>query len=193
MNRDFGTVLLRDCLPADVPEITAIYAHAVLHGTASFELAAPDADEMGRRQQDLLSRGYPYFVAVSGREVLGYAYAGPYRTRLAYAHTVENSVYVRPDAQRRGIGLALLRHLVQQAQLRGFRQMIAVIGDSGNRASVHLHECVGFTHVGTLQAVGWKHGKWLDVLLMQRALGPGATTGPAGEGQAVAAPETPRG
>src|SRR5690348_2470052 len=98
-------LVLRASVPSDLMEITAIYAHAVIHGTASFELCAPDSEEMARRQQDLVSRGYPYFVAVSGREVVGYAYAGPYRTRPAYEHTVENSVYIRPDAQRRGIGL----------------------------------------------------------------------------------------
>lgn len=173
-------LVLRASTPSDIPELTAIYAHAVLHGTASFELSAPDAEEMGRRQQSLVSQGYPYIVAASGSEVLGYAYAGPYRPRPAYGNTVENSVYVRPDAQRRGVGLALLRALVRESELRGFRQMIAVIGDSGNRASIRLHECVGFTHVGTLQAVGWKHGKWLDVVVMQRALGPGATIGPRG-------------
>jgi L-amino acid N-acyltransferase YncA len=177
---DVDGVVLRACVPADIAGITAIYSHAVLHGTASFELTAPDAGEMTRRQQSVLSEGYPYIVAASGGEVLGYAYAGPYRPRPAYGNTVENSVYVRPDAQRRGIGLALLRELVRESELRGFRQMIAVIGDSGNRASIRLHECVGFTHVGTLQAVGWKHGKWLDVVVMQRALGPGATIGPRG-------------
>jgi phosphinothricin acetyltransferase len=176
---DVTALILRECVPADIAQISDIYSHAVLHGTASFELCAPDAEEMARRQQDLVSRGYPYFVAVSGREVLGYAYAGPYRSRPAYSHTVENSVYVRPGAQRRGIGLALLQHLLQKAQLRGFRQMVAVIGDSGNQASIQLHERVGFTHVGTLPAVGWKHGKWLDVVIMQRALGLGATTGPS--------------
>lgn len=177
---DVKGVELRSCIPADVTAITAIYAHAVLHGTASFELSAPDAEEMRRRQQSLASQGYPYIVAASAGEVLGYAYAGPYRPRPAYGNTVENSVYVRPDAQRRGIGFALLQQLVQEAQLRGFRQMIAVIGDAGNQASLRLHERVGFAYVGTLQAVGWKHGKWLDVVLMQRALGPGATTGPRG-------------
>ncbi|MHB8814502.1 MAG: GNAT family N-acetyltransferase [Steroidobacteraceae bacterium] len=174
-----GTELeLRACVPADVREITAIYAHAVLHGTASFELRAPDSEEMARRQQDLLSRGYPYFVAVSGHEILGYAYAGPYRTRPAYMHTLEDSVYVRPDAQRLGIGLALLQRLVQEAELRGFRQMVAVIGDSANRGSIRLHERVGFEHIGVLHSVGWKHGRWLDAVFMQRELGPGATTSP---------------
>lgn len=171
-------LVLRAGAPSDIPEVTAIYAHAVLHGTASFELCPPDAKEMAQRQQNLLSAGYPYLVAVSGGEVLGYAYAGPYRPRPAYAHTVEDSVYVRADAQRRGIGLALLRSLVQEAELRRFRQMIAVIGDSGNRGSIRVHESVGFVQIGTLQAVGWKHGRWLDAVFMQRALGRGATAEP---------------
>ena len=175
---DVKGLVLRACVPSDVTEITAIYAHAVLHGTASFELSAPDTEEMARRQQSLLSQGYPYIVAESGREVLGYAYAGPYRSRPAYIHTVENSVYVRPDTQRRGIGLALLQRLLQEAQMRGFRQMIAVIGDSGNQPSIRLHASVGFTLVGTLHAVGWKHGQWLDVIIMQRALGSGADAAP---------------
>lgn len=174
-------LVLRAGAPSDIPQITAIYAHAVLHGTASFELCAPDAREMAERQQNLLSGGYPYLVAVSGGEVLGYAYAGPYRTRPAYAHTVEDSVYVRADAQRRGVGLALLRSLVQEAELRQFRQMIAVIGDSGNQGSIRLHENVGFIRIGTLQAVGWKHGRWLDSVFMQRALGPGAKTEPGSQ------------
>lgn len=175
---DVEDVVLRECFPSDIAEITGIYAHAVLHGTASFEVCPPDSEEMARRQQELVSRGYPYFVAVSGREVVGYAYAGPYRPRPAYSHTVENSVYVRPDVQRRGVGLALLQRLLQEAEARGFRQMVAVIGDAGNHASIRLHERVGFALVGTLHAVGWKHGKWLDVVLMQRALGLGASTGP---------------
>jgi phosphinothricin acetyltransferase len=178
MSSDVTGLVLRASVSSDITEITTIYAHAVLHGTASFELSAPGSEEMARRRQSLLSQGYPYIVAASGGEVLGYAYAGPYRPRPAYGHTVENSVYVRPDAQRRGIGLALLQRLLQEAEERGFRQMIAVIGDSGNQASIRLHERVGFALVGTLHAVGWKHGKWLDVVLMQRALGPGATTGP---------------
>lgn len=175
---DVAEIVLRPCLPSDIAEITDIYAYAVRHGTASFELCAPDTQEMSRRQENLLSKGYPYLVAASRGEVLGYAYAGPYRPRPAYAHTLEDSVYVRADAQRRGIGLALLRRLVDEAQARGFRQMIAVIGDSANRPSIRLHECVGFIHTGTLRAVGWKHGRWLDSVLMQRTLGLGATAEP---------------
>jgi L-amino acid N-acyltransferase YncA len=172
------SLALRAALPRDIPAIADIYAHAVLHGTASFEVEPPDAEEMARRQERLLLAGYPYLVAASGHEVLGFAYAGPYRTRPAYAHTVESSVYVRPDRQRRGIGLALLQRLVQEAQRRGFRQMIAVIGDSANQGSIRLHERLGFVPAGTLRAVGWKHDRWLDTVLMQRALGPGATAVP---------------
>jgi phosphinothricin acetyltransferase len=172
------TVVLRACLPRDISAITNIYAHAVLHGTASFEIEPPDAVEMARRQDQLLRAGYPYLVAQSERELLGYAYAGPYRARPAYAHTVEDSVYVRPDCQRRGIGLALLLRLVEDTQLHGFRQMIAVIGDSNSQASIRLHARAGFVHAGTLQSVGWKHAGWLNTVLMQRALGPGATTAP---------------
>jgi L-amino acid N-acyltransferase YncA len=171
-------IALRAALPHDIPAIADIYAHAVLHGTASFEIEPPDAAEMARRQERLLVAGYPYLIAAGGHEVLGFAYAGPYRARPAYAHTVESSVYVRPDRQRRGIGLALLQHLVQEAQLRGFRQMIAVIGDSGNQGSIRLHERLGFVPAGTLRAVGWKHDRWLDTVLMQRALGAGATASP---------------
>lgn len=163
-------LVLRPCVASDMPEITDIYAHAVINGTASFEYRAPKTTEMARRIQTLLSDGYPYLVAESNHEVLGYAYAGPYRSRPGYKYTVEDSVYVRTDAQRRGIGHALLQYVLQEAQARGFRQMIAVIGDSGNQGSIRLHESVGFVHCGTLRAVGWKHGRWLDSVLMQRAL-----------------------
>jgi L-amino acid N-acyltransferase YncA len=169
-------VMIRACLPGDISAITAIYEHAVIHGTASFEVDAPDAAEMTRRWEHLLEGGYPYLVAESQHELLGYAYAGPYRSRPAYAHTVEDSVYIRQDCQHRGIGLALLRRLVEEARLGGYRQMIAVIGDSGNQASIRLHERAGFVHAGTLRAVGWKHGRWLDVVHMQRVLEPGAST-----------------
>jgi L-amino acid N-acyltransferase YncA len=175
---DALAIALRAALPRDIPAIAGIYAHAVLHGTASFEIEPPDAAEMAGRQERLLLGGYPYLVAAIGQEVLGFAYAGPYRSRAAYAHTVESSVYVRPDRQRHGIGLALLRALVQEAELRRFRQMVAVIGDSGNQRSIRLHERVGFGHAGTLRALGWKHGRWLDTVLMQRALGPGANAPP---------------
>jgi L-amino acid N-acyltransferase YncA len=166
-------VLLRACEEADVPAITAIYAHAVETGRASFELQPPGVEEMRARRATLVTGGYPYLVAEVEGEVAGYAYAGPYRPRPAYRNSVENSVYVRPDRQGLGLGRRLLDALVAEAEARGFRQMIAVIGDSANRASIRLHEAAGFSPVGTLRAVGRKHGLWLDTVLMQRALGPG--------------------
>jgi L-amino acid N-acyltransferase YncA len=166
-------VIVRACEAADVPAITAIYRPAVLHGSATFEIEPPDEAEMLRRREALLAGGHPYLVAALGGEVAGYAYAGPYRARPAYRSTVENSVYVRDGLQGRGIGRRLLAALVDEAATRDFRQMIAVIGDSGNAASVRLHEACGFAPVGVLRSVGWKHGRWLDTVLMQRALGPG--------------------
>lgn len=171
--------VLRDCTPSDIAAVTAIYAHAVRHGRASFEIDPPDANEMARRRDALVAGGFPYLAAEIAGEVVGYAYAGAYRTRPAYAGTVENSVYVTQALHRHGIGGALLARLVDEAAARGFRQMIAVIGDSANTASVRLHECAGFRLVGTLASVGWKHGVWLDTVLMQRPLGDGDRGPPA--------------
>jgi phosphinothricin acetyltransferase len=173
------TVTLRPAKTADIPAITRIYAHAVEHGTASFELTPPDETEMARRMRDLMGKGFPYLVAEIDGVLAGYAYAGPFRSRPAYRLTVENSVYIAPDTHRRGIGRALLTALIEAAQANGFRQMIAVIGDSARQAaSIGLHEALGFRHVGILEHVGFKHGRWLDSVLMQRALGPGASTNP---------------
>jgi L-amino acid N-acyltransferase YncA len=169
---------IRPALPHDVAAITRIYAHAVLHGTASFETEPPDEAEMARRLDVLLSGGFPYLVAEVSGAVAGYAYAGPYRARPAYRFTVEDSVYVAPDTQRQGIGHALLDRLLTQAQACGFRQMIAVIGDCAQRPSIALHESLGFRHIGALEAVGFKFGRWLDTVLMQRGLGAGAETPP---------------
>lgn len=164
---------IRAALIEDVPAIAAIYAYAVRFGTASFELEPPDEAEMTRRFQALRSGGFPYLVAESEGGIAGYAYAGPYRTRPAYRWTVEDSVYVHPDMQRRGIGRVLLARLVEQAELCGFRQMIAVIGDSSQQTpSVELHRALGFRRVGVLEDVGYKFGRWLDSVLMQRMLGP---------------------
>ncbi len=171
-------LLIRAAEAADVDAIAAIYAHAVRFGTASFELEPPDAAEMARRRRTILGGGYPYLVAQSDGTVLGYAYAGPYRARPAYRWSVENSVYVAPEAHRLGIGRALLDALVAEAERCGFRQMIAIIGDSAQTASITLHRACGFHLIGTLEAVGFKHGRWLDTVLMQRALGPGASTDP---------------
>jgi L-amino acid N-acyltransferase YncA len=168
---------IRPCRDGDLPAITAIYGEAVRTGTASFELDPPSLAEMIERRRALVEGGYPYLVAESeDGAVLGYAYAGAHRARPAYRSSVENSVYVDPGAQGRGIGRNLLDALVAEAESRSFRQMIAVIGDSGNTASIRLHAAAGFALVGTLKDVGWKHGRWLDTVLMQRALGPGAGT-----------------
>jgi len=171
---------VRDSVEDDMPEIAAIYAHHVTHGLASFEEEPPDAAEMGRRRKELLGRGYPYLVAASGAAggVVGYAYAGPYRTRSAYRFSVENSVYVAPAATRRGLGRELLTALIDRCTAAGFRQMIAVIGDSGNAGSIGLHQALGFRRVGVLTAVGFKQGRWVDCVLMQAALGPGASIDP---------------
>jgi phosphinothricin acetyltransferase len=171
-------VIIRPALPGDIPAITRIYADAVLYGTASFELEPPDEAEMLRRQTALLTNGYPYFTAEIGGVVAGYAYAGPYRARPAYDWTVEDSIYVAPDVRRKGIGGLLLAKLITESERRGYRQMIAVIGDSAQIGSIRVHERAGFSHVGAFRSVGFKHGKWLDTVLMQRALADGDRTAP---------------
>jgi L-amino acid N-acyltransferase YncA len=171
-------IAVRPATPADIPAITRIYAHAVIHGTATFELEPPDATEMTQRMQALLGGGFPYVVAENSGALLGYAYAGPYRTRPAYRFTVEDSIYVDPDAQRRGVGRLLLARLIEESERRGFRQMIAVIGDSAQTPSIEVHRTLGFRMIGNIENVGFKFGRWLDSVLMQRDLGPGATTQP---------------
>jgi phosphinothricin acetyltransferase len=171
-------VIIRPAVSGDIEAITRVYADAVLHGTASFEIEPPDQAEMLRRQTALLKNGYPYFAAAIEGVVAGYAYAGPYRARPAYKWSVEDSVYVAPDMHRKGIGALLLRALISASVERGFRQIIAVIGDSAQTASIAVHERAGFNHVGTLRSVGFKHGKWLDTVLMQRALAEGDKTAP---------------
>jgi phosphinothricin acetyltransferase len=173
-----SAVSVRSATPADVPAITRIYAHAVKHGTASFELDPPDEAEMARRQRTLLDGGYPYIIAEIDGALAGYAYAGPYRPRPAYRFSVEDSIYVDPDAQRRGVGRVLLEHLIEECERRGFRQMIAVIGDSAQAPSIELHRALGFRMIGAVQNVGYKFGRWLDSVNMQRPLGAGATTKP---------------
>ena len=172
-------ILIRDVAPADTAEIQAIYAHHVLHGLASWEETPPDLAEMTARKDAIVTDGYPYIVAEIGGRVAGYAYASKYRPRPAYHHTVENSVYVANDTHRRGIGGALLDALIERCTEQGFRRMVAIIGDSGNAPSIKLHERMGFEPVGTIPACGFKHGQWLDQVIMQRALGPGATTLPS--------------
>jgi phosphinothricin acetyltransferase len=170
--------VVRPAAPEDLAAITAIYRHAVLHGTASFEIEPPDLPEMTRRYESLRASGHPYLVAEIGGAVGGYAYAGPYRARPAYRWTVEDSIYVAPQMHRRGIGRILLSHLIPAAEAGGFRQMIAVIGDSANAPSIELHRAAGFRMVGTFENVGFKFGRWLDSVLMQIALGTGAETTP---------------
>jgi phosphinothricin acetyltransferase len=172
-------VSIRPVRPADIAAITRIYAHAVRHGTASFELDPPDTSEMARRLEALVAGGFAYLVAEAESEVLGYAYAGPYRARPAYRFTVEDSVYIAPDAQRRGLGRLLLDRLIVESETRGYRQMIAVIGDSAQHSSIALHAALGFRMIGTFAAVGWKFGRWLDSVLMQRPLGQGTDGKPA--------------
>jgi len=166
-------VVIRDAAPADLAIIRTIYSHHVLHGLASFEEAPPEAAEIERRYRDIVARGLPYVVVESNGRVAGFAYAGPYRTRPAYRYTVEDSVYIAPDDVGRGLGQVALSAIIRRAGDLGFRQMIAVIGDSGNRPSIRLHERVGFRHAATLQAVGFKFGRWVDSVLMQLSLGPG--------------------
>jgi L-amino acid N-acyltransferase YncA len=162
---------VRPSTEADVPAIRDIYAHHVLHGLASFETEPPDAGEIARRRADALARGYPHLVAEIAGEVAGYAYAGPYRTRPAYRFTAEDSVYVRHGAEGRGVGRALLSELLVGCAGAGVRQVVAVIGDSANHGSIGLHRALGFREVGVLEAVGFKFGRWVDSVLMQKTLG----------------------
>jgi phosphinothricin acetyltransferase len=169
---------IRPATEADLPAVTDVYAHAVLYGTATFELIPPDLTEMMRRFKTLMDGGYPYLVAALDGRVIGYAYAGPYRPRPAYRFTVENSVYLQPAIHRRGIGLQLLQRLIAECEARGYRQMVAVIGDSANAGSIGVHTRCGFAMIGTHRNLGFKFGRWLDTVMMQRALGEGATTLP---------------
>jgi L-amino acid N-acyltransferase YncA len=169
---------IRPAAPGDIPAITRIYAEAVLHGTATFEIEPPDETEMARRLNALTTSKYPYLVAELEAGVAGYAYAAAYRARPAYRWCVEDSVYVAAQFHRRGIGARLLTDLIEQAQARGFRQMIAVIGDSAQLPSIAAHAKAGFAQIGTLRSVGFKHGRWLDTVLMQRPLGASNTAPP---------------
>lgn len=173
-----SSLTVRAASDGDVDAITSIYGHAVESGLASFEYDPPDRAEMARRRAAVLAGGYPYLVAERDGVVLGYAYASVYRTRPAYRFVAENSVYVKPGAHGGGIGKALLSRLIADCAALGLRQMIAVIGDLGNHGSIALHRSCGFALIGVLPAVGWKHGRWVDSVLMQRALGDGDGSGP---------------
>src|SRR5262245_19346611 len=174
---------IRPAASADIAAIAAIYRPAVLHGTASFELTPPDEREMLRRFTAMTAGGFPYLAAEMDGTVVGYAYANAYRTRPAYRYSVEDSVYVAPRAQRTGVGRLLLDTLLETCTALRFRQMIAVIGDSQQYSSITLHRRAGFIFSGTIHAVGYKHGRWLDSVIMQRSLGPGDGTPPADAAQ----------
>ena len=181
-----GEVVIRPADEGDIPAICAIYRWEVLNRAATFELSPPDEAEMLSRMRDILAGGFPYLAAESrgadkdnARRILaGYAYASPFRSRLAYRFTVEDSIYVSPDFQRRGVGLALLRALLTECERRGFRQMMAVISDPENGGSAGFHRKAGFQKVGTLENVGWKFGRWISAVVATRPLGPGAKTPP---------------
>jgi len=173
-----SSLVIRPSTAADLPAITAIYAWNVLHGTGTFELEAPDEAEMARRRDDVLAKGLPWLVAARGGQVLGYAYANHFRPRRAYRFCVEDSIYLADAARGQGVGRLLLAELVARCQGAGARQMLAVIGDSANAGSIGVHRALGFEHTGVLRAAGWKFGRWLDVVLMQRALGLGDRSEP---------------
>jgi phosphinothricin acetyltransferase len=164
------SVIIRAAAASDMDAIAHIYAHHVNHGTATFETEPPDSGEIGRRWTGVTARGLPWLVADDDGEVVGYAYAGPYRPRVAYRHTVEDSIYVRADRLGTGLGRLLMPALLEATRACGMHQMIAVIGDSGNRASIHLHRRFGFRDAGLLKDVGFKFGRWLDTVFMQRSL-----------------------
>jgi L-amino acid N-acyltransferase YncA len=174
------SVAIADATPAHLSAIHRIYAHWVLHGLASFEEVPPVIAEMDRRRLSVQELGLPYLVAHDGGEVLGFAYAGPYRPRSGYRFTVEDSVYVAPGAHGQGIGRQLLGEVVARAEALGRLQMLAIIGDSGNAASIGLHVALGFRQIGTLQSIGFKFGRWVDTVIMQRALGAGDSALPKG-------------
>ena len=174
------SLLIIDAGLSHTAQVQAIYAHWVLHGSGSFEEVPPDAAEMGRRRQAIQDLGLPYLVAEENGAVQGFAYAGPYRPRPGYRFTVEDSVYVAPWTQAKGIGRRLLGEVIQRAEAAGKRQMLAIIGDSGNEASIGLHEAMGFRRVGVFQSIGFKFGRWVDTVMMQRALGAGDEVLPPG-------------
>jgi phosphinothricin acetyltransferase len=178
-------LLVRSAHEADLEAARAIYAHAVAHGVGTFEETAPDAAEFARRFHAVRDLALPWLVAEADGEILGYGYAGPYRPRSGYRYTAEDSIYVAPAHARRGVGRALLQAVVAGCEAAGLRQLVAAIGDSGNAASVALHRACGFQPAGLLPAVGFKHGRWLDVVFMRRPLNGGDSTPPEGEGWAA--------
>ena len=176
---DPSAIKVRACAEGDMRAVTEIYAHHVMHSPATFELEPPSLEEMTNRRRAILEGGYVYLVAEAGSDIVGYAYVSAYRSRPAYRFTVENSVYVRAGHEGRGIGQCLMQALLAECEKRPYRQMIAVIGDSANRASIELHSRLGFRMIGTFRSVGYEFGRWLDSVLMQKELGAGDRTPPA--------------
>lgn len=170
---------IRPSRDSDLPAITAIYAHHVLNGTGTFETSPPTETDMTARRADVLAKGLPWLVVEDGDRVLGYAYCQWFKPRPAYRFSAEDSIYIHPDAAGRGLGKVLLAELVKQAQAAGVRKLIAVIGDSANAASIGVHRALGFTHAGTIRSCGWKFGRWLDIVLMDKPVGAGDATPPA--------------
>jgi L-amino acid N-acyltransferase YncA len=177
----YPALLIRPSNPTDVAAMAAIYRAHVLRGSGTFELEPPGVDEFAQRRTDVVSNGWPWLVAQLEGEVKGFAYAGPFRPRPAYRFCLEDSIYISEDRVGRGLGRLLMVELLAICESRGARQMLAVIGDSGNQASIALHGALGFVPTGTIHAAGWKFDRWLDVVLMQKALGPGSSRR-AGEG-----------
>jgi L-amino acid N-acyltransferase YncA len=173
-----GALLIRPSRDDDVAAITAIYGHHVLHGVASFEEVPPSEAEMARRRAEIVGRGFPHVVAERGGKVVGYCYAGPYRARVGYRFSVEDSIYIEPGEVGRGIGRALLAEIIERSTELGYRQMIAVIGGSETLPSIRLHAALGFSHIGVFTGSGFKFGRWIDSVYMQRPLGPGASALP---------------
>lgn len=169
---------IRPTNDADLAAITAIYAHHVLHGTGTFETTPPSEEDMATRRADVLSKGLPYLVVEDATGVVGFAYCNWFKPRPAYRFSAEDSIYLAPSAAGRGLGRLLLTELMAQAERAGVRKLIAVIGDSANSGSIGVHQACGFTHVGVLGACGWKFERWLDVVLMERAIGMGSASAP---------------
>ena len=171
--------IIRPSQDSDISQITAIYAHHVHHGTGTFEVEPPNEADMTQRRADVLSKSLPYLVAAEGEQLLGFAYCNWFKPRPAYRFSAEDSIYLAPEAAGRGLGRALLAELMTQAERAGVRKLIAVIGDSNNLGSIGVHRSAGFSHVGTLKSCGWKFERWLDVVLMDKALGAGDTSNPS--------------
>ena len=174
-------MIIRDCLAADMPQVAEIYDYAVTHFAATYELEVPTLEEMSKRRDTILRRGFPYIVAEENGDILGFAYGNMFRERMAYRFMVEDSIYLAPEAQRKGVGSALLGELISQCTARGFRQMVAIIGDSENSlGSIGVHRRLGFIETGRMEGSGFKFGRWLDTMIMQIALNDGRTTLPDG-------------